>query len=238
MRIVICDDDILFINQIRFYVEQFLSQNELSAEVADYVSAHSLISTLNIPTDLFLIDVKYTEYLNFEIASKIRTIQPDTCIIFISNMVDEVFASFAYAPLRFLRKDFISEEIDEALSSFLINYQNFPSVIEVTSNNGILIVPVASINIAESDKHYIHLYCGDKYYTIRGKLSDYYKTFSHENIFPINQSYMINLKYIKYYKISSVTLENDLKLNISKKYRETFKINYFKYQQKYFYKNL
>lgn len=142
-----------------------------------------------------------------------------------------------YSPLRFIRKEFISEELDEALSAFFKNYQTIPSIIQISNATGTFMIPISSINFAESDKHYINLYCSENTYKIRGKLSDYFELFIPENILSVNQSYMVNLRYVKSYNITSVTLENNLKINLGRKYKEEFKSQFFKYQRKYYHAN-
>ena len=48
---------------------------------------------------------------------------------------------------------------------------------------------------------------------------------------------MVNLRYVKSYNITSVTLENNLKINLGRKYKEEFKSQFFKYQRKYYHAN-
>ena len=169
-----------------------------------------------------------------ELASLIRDMQPDAHIIFISSMEEAVYTTFKYSPLRFIRKEYISEELPEALNAFLSDYSICESTIEVNDGENVLALPIKFINYAESDKHYINLYTDTKAYTVRGKLSDYHDMFRYENIIHVNQSYMVNLKYIKKYDAASIILKNDLEINIGRKYKETFKDVFFKYKRKYY----
>ena len=237
MRIIICDDEKFFLDQIQSHVCKFLAQNRILAEIICYTTSNEVISNIKVPTDLFLLDVKLPGNSGLELASIIRNVQPDACIIFISSITDAVFTSFMYSPLRFIRKEFISEELDEALSAFFKNYQTIPSIIQISNATGTFMIPISSINFAKSDKHYINLYCSENTYKIRGKLSDYFELFIPENILSVNQSYMVNLRYVKSYNITSVTLENNLKINLGRKYKEEFKSQFFKYQRKYYHAN-
>ena len=73
--------------------------------------------------------------------------------------------------------------------------------------------------------------------TTKNILSDYVEIFSYENIVHINQSYMVNLNYVKSYDSVSVLLENNFKINIGRKYKEEFKSAFFRYQRKYYHAN-
>lgn len=234
MHIVICDDEEIFSKKIKLHVSNFLSENKLSAQISCYSSGNELISDITMQAALFLLDIKLPDISGLELASMIRHIQPDACIIFISSMADAVYASLASLPLRFIRKEFMDEELEEALSAFFQQYQILPDFIEVPYDAGVRALPISSINYVESDKHYINIYCSDHVYKIRGKLSDYSAVFSKENIISVSQSYMVNLRYVKIFSLTSVTLNNGFKINIGRKYKESFKSHFFKYQRKYY----
>ena len=140
MRIIICDDEKFFLDQIQSHVCKFLAQNRILAEIICYTTSNEVISNIKVPTDLFLLDVKLPGNSGLELASIIRNVQPDACIIFISSITDAVFTSFMYSPLRFIRKEFISEELDEALSAFFKNYQTIPSIIQISNATGTFMI--------------------------------------------------------------------------------------------------
>lgn len=234
IRIVICDDEKVFLEKIEESARQFFDSRKINTVIQSFQNSSGLISDIKNRTDLFLLDVMMPDNSGLELASIIRDIQPDAHIIFISNMEDAVFTSFKYAPLRFIRKEFIHEELSEALSAFLSDFDIPENVIEVSDGNKIIALPVKFINFAESDRHYIQIHTDSGNYFVRGKLSDFKEVFSYENIVHINQSYMVNLNYVKSYDSVSVILENDFKINIGRKYKEEFKSAFFRYQRKYY----
>ena len=237
IRIVICDDEELFTNRIEKCTRDFFDRHNIKVAIKCFNDSTGLISDIQNQTNLFLLDVMMPGNSGLELASVIRDVQPDAYIIFISNMEDAVFTSFKYAPLRFIRKEFIDEELSEALNAFSSEFHSSENVIEVNTRKETIALPVKTITFVESDKHYIHIYTRLEEYSIRGKLSDYEEIFSYENIVHINQSYMVNLNYVKSYDISSVILENDLKINIGRKYKKEFKSAFFRYKRKYYHAN-
>lgn len=237
VRIVICDDEEIFTNKIEECTRAFFNRRNTNIAIKCFNDSTSLISDIQNQTNLFLLDVMMPGNSGLELASIIRDVQPDAYIVFISNMEDAVFTSFKYAPLRFIRKEFIDDELPEALSAFSSEFHSPENVIKVNAGKEAIALPVRSIAFVESDKHYIHIYTRSDEYSIRGKLSDYEEIFSYENIVHINQSYMVNLNYIKSYDTVCVILENDLKINIGRKYKEEFKSTFFKYKRKYYHAN-
>lgn len=237
IRIVICDDEEIFTEKIEKCTRSFFERRNISTAIKIFNDTASMLANIKSQTNLFLLDVMMPGNSGLELASIIRDIQPDSYIIFISNMEDAVFSSFKYTPLRFIRKEFIDEELPEALSAFSSAFCHPENVITVNTGKDIMALPVKLITFVESDKHYLNIYTRHDAFSIRGKLSDYEETFSYENIIHINQSYMVNLNYIKSYDTTCVILENDLKINIGRKYKEEFKSAFFKYKRKYCHAN-
>lgn len=234
INIVICDDEKLFLDKMNKMVKEFFKDKKISVNIHCFKNSSNVISNIRNETNLFFLDIMLPEISGLELASIIREIQPNAYIIFVSSMHDAVFTSIKYSPLRFIRKEFLDVELHEALNAFLTDYNAYENIIEINYKNNIFPLPVKSINFAESNKHYITLHTDDNAYTIRGKLSDYIDIFSNQNIIRINQSYMVNLKYIKKYDSVSVILQNDFEINIGRKYKEAFKTAFFKYKRKYY----
>ena len=234
IKIVICDDERIFLDKLTDLTNTFFEKRKTAISIRCFDNSSDFISDLKNHTNLFLLDIMMPGNSGLELASLIRDMQPDAHIIFISSMEEAVYTTFKYSPLRFIRKEYISEELPEALNAFLSDYSICESTIEVNDGENVLALPIKSINYAESDKHYINLYTDTKAYTVRGKLSDYHDMFKYENIIHVNQSYMVNLKYIKKYDAASIILKNDLEINIGRKYKETFKDVFFKYKRKYY----
>ena len=180
IRIVICDDEEIFTNKIQQSVRAFFSRRNINVAIKCFNESTSLISDIQNQTNLFLLDVMMPGNSGLELASVIRDVHPDAYIIFISNMEDAVFSSFKYAPLRFIRKEFIDEELPEALSAFASEFDSPENVINVYSDKKNIVLPIKSITFVESDKHYIHIYTHSDEYSIRGKLSDFEEIFSYE----------------------------------------------------------
>ena len=89
----------------------------------------------NIPhADLYLLDVKMPEVSGMDLAQKIRSMDLKCSIIFISSLYEPVFDSFRYTPLRYIRKEYLEEELPSALSSFLEMKQRTCRTLPVVQN--------------------------------------------------------------------------------------------------------
>lgn len=77
---------------------------------------------------------------------------------------------------------------------------------------------------------YIDIYTTSDKITIRKKISDMEQMLPKENFIRCHRSYLVNIKYIKVVNKDAITLENGIKIPISRgKYEEVNEafINYF-----------
>lgn len=237
IKISICDDEQIFSNIIYQKTKNFFDKKQINVSITCFNKSTSLAESLTTECDLYILDIMMPESSGLELASLIRNTWPDSCIIFVSSMADAVFSSFSVSPLRFIRKELIDEELNEALMAFLSEVNASEQILQIPDDGNIIALPIKSVCFAETDKHYINFYTEKAKYTIRGKLSTYEEQFSYENIFRISQSYMVNLRFIRYYEVNAIVLKNDMRFNIGRKYKEVFKENFFKYQRKYYHEN-
>ena len=119
MRIIICDDEKFFLDQIQSHVCKFLAQNRILAEIICYTTSNEVISNIKVPTDLFLLDVKLPGNSGLELASIIRNVQPDACIIFISSITDAVFTSLCTPLLDLYAKNLFLKNLMKRYLHFL-----------------------------------------------------------------------------------------------------------------------
>lgn len=149
IKIVICDDERIFLDKLTDLTNTFFEKRKTAISIQCFDNSSDFISNLKNHTNLFLLDIMMPGNSGLELASLIRDMQPDAHIIFISSMEEAVYTTFKYSPLRFIRKEYISEELPEALNAFLSDYSICESTIEVNDGENVLALPIKFINYAE-----------------------------------------------------------------------------------------
>lgn len=237
IKIAICDDEEIFLGELTARCREFFSNRKIEYRIKCYRSGTEFITALDEPYDLYLLDVALPDADGLTLASLVRKRNKETCIIFISSVHEAVFPSLCYRPFRFIRKEKIKEELQEALDSFThkIGSQVY---IDVVSDGGQYRIPISSIDYVETDKHYLILHCGEKRYRIRCKLSDFVKKYASYNFSQLNQSFTVNLAYVKSVSTECVVLYNDVKLNPSRPFKNQIKEDFFRYQRRVLHEDL
>lgn len=237
MRIVICDDNQQFGNDLKTHIEKILVTESVyddnvnieyiqsSKRFASYVSEHDV--------DILFLDISMPEVDGFDIAKHINDNNLSTCIIFVSSFENNVFYSLRYKPFRFIRKDKYKEEIAEALRSAYIELTKKNRCIMITKHNDVIPVRISSIIYAEKEKrsNYMGLYCLDNVYRYRGTMSDFYTLTENGSFVKASQNAYINMAHILNIKDNTVLLRGGYEYYLSQKYKTDVIQSFFKFMR-------
>ena len=169
------------------------------------------------------------EINGMEIADKILTKNPHSEIIFISNHEEMVFESFRYTPLRFIRKEKMNQELQEAISAFLDKKEKESRILEITTREGKCCIAVDDIIFLESRQHYLKICCENENFELRGRISDYETMLEKYGFVRVNIGFIINCKYIKILKTKKIILCNGMEINIGRNRHDKVRHAYMEY---------
>lgn len=110
MKIAICDDDKNFIDKIKLYIDRYTDEMD---EVVSFNNGKNLLNEKNI--DILFIDIEMPELSGFDLVDRLE--DEDVIIIFVSSYNDRVYESIKYNPFRFIRKNKLDDEFEEAMLS-------------------------------------------------------------------------------------------------------------------------
>ena len=196
-KIVICDDDETFIDLLSEKIEQDFVQRKIVCLIEKYSDSRKLLDNIGAETQLYFLDIDMPEINGMEIADKILAKNLHSEIIFVSNHEEMVFESFRYKPLRFIRKEKMNQELQEAISAFLDKKEKESRILEITTREGKCCIAVDDIIFLESRQHYLKICCENENFELRGRISDYETMLEKYGFVRVNIGFIINCKYIK-----------------------------------------
>ncbi len=228
-RIIICDDDRIFMDLLEEKIKSELAQEKIEYQIEKYSRSTELLENISVEDALYFLDIDMPEVSGMELAEKITTQNPYSEIIFISNYEEKVFESFRYTPLRFIRKRKIEEELKEALSAWLLKRERKNRVLEVVTREEKCCILMDDIIYLESKGHYLQICSADKIYELRSRISDYEKLLRQYGFVRVNIGFIVNCHYIKALQRKKVILNNGLELNIGNNRQEEVQHAYMEY---------
>lgn len=218
INIGICDDDKYFLDYIEDKIIEILKYNNIHANTYKFVDGIELIKAYDNkdkPFDIIFLDIDMPKKDGIEIAKFLRQKDNEFLLIFITSMNDEVYKVFKYNTFRFIRKTHLDMELEEALNSALIKFEDEKHLFKTTE--GDIALYVSDILYFEFIDRVVQIktFKGSYKTTIR-RFKDIEEKFSSKGFVLIHRSCLVNEKYIKSIGRLEITLDNGEKLPVSR----------------------
>lgn len=235
LTIALLDDEVKFLARSK----EVLSSALLDSRTCDYEyriltfqNSNDLIKlSESVFIDVLVLDIHMPEPNGLSVAEHFHNESPDTKIIFLSNYEQYVFYSLRFAPFRFVRKSKTETELPEAVISAVTIISGANAVLDISDRDNIQKVPLSKILYIEKAKgmNYLKIVCVNETLNYRQNISSIEKQLTDYNFIKINQSMIVNMKYIHRIQKDSVLLQNGEELKIARRSVDQIKDQYFKY---------
>ena len=240
ITIAICDDNREDGKMIQREVERIyrplFDRNQSDYEIVMYETGNDLMKNLDAVLDnhILFLDIDMPGINGLEIAEAIEKKTHKVNLIFVTNRNDLVFEAIHFRPFRFLRKECLHEEIEEALLAVIAKMKEETVLCEFESGSEVVKIAVNEIVYLESSGHYVRVHTQDgNVCVVRNKISELERQLKLMGFVRIHIGYLVNIRNI--YSISSkgVVLDNRLELPVSRKNVEHVKRIHAVYIRRY-----
>lgn len=227
LQIAVCDDERILCGDIR---KQILKTNK-DYTVDTFLSGEELIEKAN-KYDVIFMDIEMPDENGMEIAQKLRNLDFEGYIIFLTSHVEFMQEAFKVKTFRYLNKPINNTDIEEALSEIEKELASNRKII-VDEYGKETIIDIKNIIYIKSENRTTNLYLVNgiietkyplKYWM--GKLNDCDFCRSHK-------SYYVSMRHISVIETDRIILKDKEKsVPISRRNYNNIKQSYFNYIRK------
>lgn len=224
LRIALCDDEENARDALRIQLEKWMNESE-DEIVYEFSNGRTCVNWLTAhpgEVDLLFLDVEMGKENGLDAAKKIRTVNRNLLIVFVTGYTDYVFDGYQVNALDYLVKPVSPEKLKEVLLRAKELLTPPADRFFVLKNaDGAYRLPWDDILYFYSDRRYIHLVTAVKTYTFYGKLNDIEKQVRN-NFVRIHQRYLVNSDNVTFVGGDFVTVDNPAceKLPVSRAYKK------------------
>ena len=105
IRVVICDDNIVFMNHFKDIVESSLSTYNDDFQISTVSNGNLLLAKhMESEFDIIFLDIDMPDISGFDVAKVLRDNNSRCFLIFITNHSELVYESMDFQPFNFIRK--------------------------------------------------------------------------------------------------------------------------------------
>lgn len=179
--------------------------------------------------DLTFMDIEMPHMDGLKAAHRLREMDQDTSLIFVTNMAQYAINGYEVAALNFLLKPLqyfrFSVELDKVVRNSAV--KNAAPII-LAAKEGQVRLKYESVYYVDSDKHYLcfHTSLGD--YHVRGKLNEWDEKLLEHGFCRSGTSFLINLMHVSLIKNSSAVVNGE-EIPISRSKKKEFSESFTKY---------
>lgn len=223
IRILLCDDDIGFMQSVQFIIEKDFPNKFILDQVTDENFS------LSNAYDVYFIDIEMPKISGFEIAKLIKKKNPKAFLIFLTTHEELSMQGYEYQAFRFISKHKLNTTLDKTLSAIIYEISKNNEFISAKREDGIVdSVFIVDVIIIMAEGNYLTLLALEHTYRKRIKLKELAMKVDLSKFICTERGILVNVRHIIQYnqKQYELTLINNKKMIIGRKYRRDFIENY------------
>lgn len=235
MRIAICDDESVVLKDTMRMVDEIIEQCGFIGEVYSFNSGEELLSNLEkdlVSFDIYILDINMQDIDGIEVAKKIRCCDKNVIIIFLTSHRDWMEDAFDVQAFHYLLKPIDRKKLEVVFKKIVNYFSDRKILYYFKQGKKLYSIPYKNIYYFESDKRKIKIATDKGEYYYYDTISNIEKIVGDELFTRTHVAYFVNMDYIRNFDGKDAALENGISIPVSKKYVESFNINFMKYLKK------
>ena len=222
LNIAIVEDEKEMSNCLRDYLIKFFNEENISIDISIFDNGNIFLEKYKLNYNLIFLDIKMPSIDGMEVAQKIRKIDKNVMIIFVTSLAQYAIKGYEVNAFDYILKpiDFYNFKLKMSRTLSFLNNNNRSFVVEY--KNVIKRISVDELMYIEIYDHrlYFHLNNNENISSY-GTMKTYIDLLKNDSFMLCNQCYFVNLKYVREVT-SDYVLVGENKLSISRPKRQEF----------------
>lgn len=226
INIAVCDDEIFYLNTVNNILEKNFTDNQLNISsfncIEDFKKVFDSDSSV---FDIIITDIELNDANGIEFAEYIRNKNEKVRIIFISNYINYATEVYNTDHTYFVLKTNAETRLPDAVNKALIQLdkinEEFIAIETLTYET--VVIKVSEIIYIERLLRETIIYTLSGKETTHLNIDKINRKINKNTMARIHRSYMINMKHVKRFTGTEITMTNDTVLNVTRSYKKSFK---------------
>ena len=207
IRIAIVEDDDAYRRQLVDFLKRYESESGESFRLSLFSDGMEIVQDYRSEYDIILMDIEMRYMDGMTAAERIRKLDMEVVIIFITNMSQYVMKGYTVDAMDFVLKPItyyaFSQRIDRALQRMRRRSKHY---IALSCQGGMMKLDVSEITYVEVLDHDLVYHTRRGGFTTKGALSEAERLLGEKNFFRFNKGYLVNLEYVRNISARAVTM--------------------------------
>ena len=198
IRIAMVEDEAAVREQLQGYIQRYTRQYGTEFAVTEFSDGVEILDAYRPVYDIVLLDVEMKHLDGMETARRIRELDRDVVLLFITNMAQYAIKGYAVGALDYVLKPVpyfaFSQQLQKAEEKLRRRARHY---LAVPVEGGLRRLDTAQISSMESEGHRVHFYTEDGEFSAPGALKTFEEKLADLPFARCNSGYLVNLAQVK-----------------------------------------
>ena len=222
IQIALVEDDANYVSELKGYLKEYEKERAEKIEVTVFSDGEDIVSEYKGEFDIILMDVEMRFMDGMTAAEKIRELDTEVIIIFITNMPQYAIQGYKVDALDYVLKPVsyfaFTQRIERALSRLPQKKTNF---LMIGGRNGVAKLDVSAIYYIEVQNHELIYHTTKGNYSMNGSMKEVEGSLDKNQFFRCHRCYLINLEYVDWFQGSDVQVHSEI-IQVSRSRKKAF----------------
>ena len=222
IRIALVEDEAEVRAQLQGYVQRHTRQYGTEFAVTEFADGMELLDDYRPVYDILFLDVEMKHLDGMETARRVRELDKDVIIVFITNMAQYAIRGYSVGALDYVLKPVpyfaFSQQLLKAVARLEKRAKRY---LTVPVEGGLRRLDTASIYYLESEGHRVHFYTDEGDFSAPGALKAFEEKLADCPFARCNSGYLVNLAQVRELRQSTVQV-GPCELQVSRPKRKAF----------------
>lgn len=222
IRVAIVEDEAEIREQLMGYVQRYTRQYGTAFEVKTFADGLEILEDYRPAYDLILLDIEMKHLDGMETARRIRELDPEVMLVFITNMARYAIKGYAVGALDYVLKPVpyfaFSQQLQKVEEQLRRRTRHY---LAVPVEGGLRRLDTSRIYYIESEGHRVHFYTEEGDFAAPGALKALEEKLADRPFARCNSGYLVNLAQVQAVQQNTVEV-GPYELQVSRPKRKSF----------------
>lgn len=222
IRIAVVEDDKNYAEKLRKYLDRYQKESGKKLKIEYFEDGEDIAVDYKGSFDIILMDIEMQFMNGMTAAERIREMDDEVVIIFITNTPQYAMKGYMVDALDYVLKPLayfaFSQRIDRALTRLERRKKKF---ISISIKGGMKKLEVSGIHYVEVRDHDLIFHTEGGDFESKGAMKDVEASLETEHFFRCNKCYLVNLEHVEGIRGSDLIVGNDI-IQVSRSRKKEF----------------
>ncbi len=228
MRILVCDDEVRYINDLQGYIEEYMKSHGIACEIDTTTSPNEIYES-DAVYDLVFLDIKMPEFDGIDLAYELKQRNGKVVIFFITAFNEYQDMAMDLQVFRFFEKPFDENRLYSSLDKAMEYIDGAYVDVFIYNEKEHKKILVDDIIYIVNENRKAHLYTTNGEFIVRETVDEWSEKLPTTFFYQVHKSYLVNLHYITKYSYDEVYLDEKIRIPVAPRKQADFRKFWFNY---------